>query len=142
MSTGLGVLIQRLAGENHYSPECYYGEKIVKAYLKEGINEFCIVFESGTKIRILDKGQSCCEYRYMNTDDDPNCLVGHTLINIQEKDVAPLASTEEEEEDDPYGNVNESTFLEIVSTGGSIVIANYNRHNGYYGGFHMCIDEY
>lgn len=92
-----------------------------------------IEFEDGSKIAIWDNGQSCCESRYMTTDDDVHSLVGGKLARIESK--AGPGST------GSYGDEHEQVFVEIGTDKGFITIVNHNEHNGYYGGFGLTITE-
>jgi hypothetical protein len=129
---GLGAAIHYLCGGSEEDPSKYYGKIIETAFLDEENNEFRIGFDEGVKISIWDDGQSCCEHRYMRTDDDPNDLVGNKLLSIETK--------ETKETEDKY-NVHEIVFLEIKTDKSSIVFSNHNEHNGYYGGFGLTITE-
>lgn len=89
-------------------------------------DEVILRFDVGT-LRLRDCGQSCCETRYMSTDDDLQSLVGQRFVCWTVKDVPDL-------ENDDY-NVHEIAFLELQTDQGFVTIANHNEHNGYYGGF-------
>lgn len=113
--------------------ENYYGKKITRVEFDN--DELSIIFDDGVRITISDHEQQCCESRYMRTDDDLSFLNGKILTGIEEKEVHEgfvLA----EDCDNP-----EIIFLEIQTNEGSITFANYNEHNGYYGGFDLCIRE-
>lgn len=114
--------------------EKYYGKKILRADFDN--DKLIITFDDGVKVAISDYDQQCCETRYMRTDDDVSFLNGKILTGIEEKEVHEgfiLA-------DDCYNP--EIVFLEIQTNEGSITFANYNEHNGYYGGFSIEIKEY
>ena len=123
---GVGVMINMLGGN----------EKTVKTIrdsLGKTIKEVCLSgdalhfqFEDETKIKIFDDGQSCCEHRYMVTDDDLSVFSGEKFIDVELKS-APNIQDENEE--------HEVQFLEIKTDKGSFVMATHNEHNGYYGGF-------
>lgn len=84
-------------------------------------------FDDGTRLDLLDSGRSCCESRYMRTDDDLAYHVGATLLDA-----------EVSEADDPVGDewaVHEVAFLRVTTSKGVITVATHNEHNGYYGGF-------
>lgn len=83
-------------------------------------------FENGYKMRIFDDGQSCCEHRYMRTDDDLSHFVGATLLDAELRDGG---SQEEEYE------CKDCQFLIVKTSKGEFTVQNYNEHNGYYGGF-------
>lgn len=96
-------------------------------------NALHFVMEDGTKIKLSDEGQSCCEHRYMMTDDDLSYHVGAVLLDAEIKD-APSIEAEYDE--------HEVQFLEVKTSKGVISCANHNEHNGYYGGFCVrCIAE-
>lgn len=130
MSFGLGAMIHALGGGSEHSPDEYKGRKIV--YIDLFNNRLQIKFEDGKTIAVWDNGQSCCENRYMSTDDNLADLIGHNLVNIEVKKFEEI--TEE------YGD-HEICFVEVSTTGGFITLANHNEHNGYYGGFGMTITE-
>jgi hypothetical protein len=91
-------------------------------------DELAFTFTDGSSLTLYDDGQSCCEQRYMTTDDDLSYHVGATLISIEIRD-GP---------DGPEESAIEShncQFLLITTSNGHAIITNHNRHNGYYGGF-------
>ena len=92
-----------------------------------------LVFGDDTGFVLWDNGQSCCERRYMHTDDDLQSLVGQCLVSI---DVETGESGESE-----WGEEKEVQFLKIQTDQGFATVANYNVHNGYYGGFALNIDS-
>lgn len=92
-----------------------------------------LTFDDGKRIEIFDNGQSCCESRYMKTDDDIQSLIGGKLIGITAKEGPEIG-------DDSYG-CHEQIFVEIAINKGFITINNHNEHNGYYGGFGLTIKE-
>jgi len=95
-------------------------------------NKFRIKFTDGKEIAIWDDGQSCCEERYMMTDDKPGELEGGTFVKIDVKEVPDLEKE--------YG-MHECCFVEIVTDKCTVVLVNHNEHNGYYGGFGLTITE-
>lgn len=133
MSMGIGAMLHYLGGGSENSAEKYYGRKIVEAALDSENERLRLTFDDGVKISIWDDGQSCCESRYMRTDDDLSSLVGHVLVRIEAKN-GPDVEGE-------YGDVHEQVFVEVATDGGFITIANHNEHNGYYGGFGLTITE-
>ena len=83
---------------------------------------------NGARIDLGDEGQSCCEHRYMTTDDELGYLVGARLVDIFTAE-AP---------DGPHEyDVHEVEFLKIVTDMGTATFENHNEHNGYYGGFNI-----
>jgi hypothetical protein len=130
MSLGIGAMLHALSGGTKHGSSEYAGMEISAIRMED--NSLYIDFKEGKKIRIFDDGQSCCESRYMTTDDDLSQLVGKKLIHIASKP-AP-------NEPDEYGE-HEVCFVEVMTNDGFITIANHNEHNGYYGGFGLTIDE-
>lgn len=128
---GIGAILHYLGGGSKHSANEYYGKTIASAEIKD--DRLRIGFSDGKVIEIWDDGQSCCESRYMTTDDDPASLVGHTLARIEAKD-GPDSEGE-------YGDCHEQVFVEVGTDKGFITIANHNEHNGYYGGFGLTITE-
>jgi len=77
-------------------------------------------------LEMWDDGQSCCETRYMHTDDDLTGFLGAEFRNIEVRD-APNRDDESEE--------HEVQFLLVHTSLGTFTIETHNIHNGYYGGF-------
>lgn len=132
MKPGIGAMLHMLSGGSKHSSEEYVGKVVENAYIDE--DKLYIDFEDGTKIRIYDDGQSCCESRYMHCDDNPAALIGGSWI------AAEIADGPTEEGD--YGGPREQQFLVVKSTAGTITVVNYNSHDGYYGGFGMTIEDF
>ena len=127
---GLGVMIGMLAG-NKDSAEAFneaMGKKI-KA-LSLGVDDALhFVFEDDTKIMLFDDGQSCCEVRYMRTDDDLAQFIGSELLD------AEIADGPEITDDNPYDQTHETQFLNVKTSLGVFTMTSHNEHNGYYAGF-------
>lgn len=127
MSLGVGVMIGLLSG-NRESVETF-NEAIGKviADLEIADDELVFTFSDETKIKLFDDGQSCCEKRYMHTDDELQDFIGASLqgADVQE---GPT-------EDAQWGDEKEFAFLIVTTTKGQFTVVNYNEHNGYYGGF-------
>jgi hypothetical protein len=131
---GIGAMLHALGGGSAKDPAAYYGRRITKAE-KTG-DELRLTFEDGVTIRIFDDGQSCCESRYMRTDDDLSTLVGHRLVAIETN----AAKSDEFSDPDPYAT-HDAVFLDVKTDGGLISFSFHNEHNGYYGGFGLSVDE-
>lgn len=125
---GIGVMLGLLGGneETVNAVKASLGKVIATVSLDEGSNQLMFIFSDETKLNIFDDGQSCCESRYMRTDDILSEYAGAKLLNIELKD-APNA-------EDEYGT-HEVQFLDIVTDKGTFQMASHNEHNGYYGGF-------
>lgn len=124
---GLGVLINMLGGneETVGAVNASLNKKIDAVSLSE--DRLSLTFEDGTTLSLWDDGQSCCESRWMHTDDDLTQLVGNKLVNI-EVESGP-------DEVGEWGDSKDSQFLRIVTDKSHVTVVNYNSHNGYYGGF-------
>jgi len=96
-------------------------------WLDEESDFLMFEFDDDTNLRLADGGQSCCEHRYMRTDDDLNEYAGAVLMDIE------VASAPDQE--DEWGEVHEVQFLNVHTDKGVFQMANHNEHNGYYGGF-------
>lgn len=126
---GIGAMLHHLGGGSPKSASDFYGRKITAAAIKD--NALFLTFADGVSVRLWDDGQSCCESRYMSTDDDLSSLVGRALVRIEAK-AGP-------NEPDEYGE-HETCFVEIGVDDGFVTLTNHNEHNGYYGGFGLSID--
>lgn len=94
-------------------------------------DQLTINFDNDYQVIVSDQGQSCCEHRYMRCDDDLSYYVGAQLTGIETAD----ASSEVGE----YDDCTECQFLVVSTTRGDFRLANYNEHNGYYGGFSVHV---
>ncbi len=94
-------------------------------------NELKITFSDGSKISLVDDGQSCCEHRYMVCDDD--------LATFIDADTQAAGEVAPKEGEDNWGQTHEIEFLHVKTSKGDITVANHNEHNGYYGGFSLII---
>lgn len=128
---GIGAMLHYLGGGSKHSADEYYGQKIMAVEMKDERLRIGLS-PSGKTIEIWDNGQSCCESRYMTTDDDVQSLVGNELRRIEAK-----SGPDHEGEYD----VHEQVFVEVGTDKGFITIVNHNEHNGYYGGFGLTITE-
>lgn len=106
------------------------GKKIMGVSL-DG-DELRLSFGSQGTLVIRDEGQSCCENRYITTDDKLDDYVGGNLLNIEVKPVPiPVLGSDD-------GDSHDIEFVEVTTTKGSFVLVTHNEHNGYYGGFYVC----
>jgi hypothetical protein len=130
MSEGLGVLVKQLSSnsETTNAIKASIGKTIDYARIHEE-KRLELQFFDGTTLLVWDGGQSCCETRYMRTDDDLPWLQGSELLGLEVRD-APVSEGE-------YGDTHEIQFLIVKTTKGDVTIANHNEHNGYYGGFYL-----
>lgn len=123
---GLGVMIQSLGGneETVKAITSSLGKVIEKVSLND--NKLIFQFTDDTELKMFDDGQSCCESRYMRTDDDLSEFAGATLLDFELKSAPNIK--------DEYG-VHQIQFLDVKTSKGVFQMANHNEHNGYYGGF-------
>lgn len=125
---GMGVLLGQLGG-NADSVEAFVAgisKKITELTL-DADTGLHFVFDDGYKMKLFDDGQSCCETRYMTTDDKLIDFIGSQLVGAEVKD-APDRETE-------YGEPHEVAFLTVTTSIGVFTCETHNEHNGYYGGF-------
>jgi hypothetical protein len=124
---GLGVMIGMLGGNEATvdAVRSSLGKCIKSARLADG-DSLVIDLTDGTTLRLQDNGQSCCESRYMSTDDDLDYYSGATLLDFE---IASAPDVEETYE------THEVQFLHVKTTKGAFTMQNHNEHNGYYGGF-------
>jgi len=123
---GLGVMLGMLSGNEETV-------NVLKSSLGKTISNIELVddklrftFTDNSKIVLFDDGQSCCESRYMTTDDDLPFFKDCTFDDIEIRD-APNLPYE-------YGD-HEVQFLLITTSKGIFTMETHNEHNGYYGGF-------
>lgn len=135
MSEGITVYIENLFenGRTKNALEAAKGKEIKRVLVDTEEDALRILFTDGTGIKIWDDGQSCCESRYMRTDDDLSYFVGATFEGAQTQD-GPT-------ETDEYGEPHETQFLIITTSKGVFTIVNHNEHNGYYGGFTVACES-
>lgn len=98
---------------------------LVRGYGDHRDDEFVLTFAGKVKLSFQDRGQNCCEERYMTCEDVLCGLSGSKFLGA---DVRQSVSGERGEE------CHEIMFLVIHTSGGDITISTHNEHNGYYGG--------
>jgi hypothetical protein len=91
-----------------------------------------ISFDDGCSLHIEDRGQDCCERRYMTTDDADtfDYYVGAQFYKVETR---PAMDVDES----TYDDVHELQFLHVITSKGTFVCESHNEHNGYYGGFSL-----
>jgi hypothetical protein len=123
---GMGVMISMLGGNEDSVKSLTAGLNKTISELTLTDEELTLLFRDNTKLTFFDNGQSCCEHRYMRSDDKLSDFIGATFTGAQLKEADPKACE--------YGE-HEIQFLEIQTSNGPLTISNHNEHNGYYGGF-------
>lgn len=99
-------------------------------------NALFLTLADGSTIEIYDGKQSCCEYRYMKTDDDLSDYVGAEVRSIDVRNGPPVEKSVHYDR-----RYIEEQFLIVETNKGAFTIANYNEHNGYYGGFELYAER-
>jgi hypothetical protein len=123
---GIGAMLGMLSEDP--SSDAYnksIGKKISDLHIQD--NEIIITFDDKSKLKIFDDGQSCCESRYMSTDDDLTQFKEATLRDVELLDC-------KSDDDGDYGS-HDIQFLRVSTDKGDFRLASHNEHNGYYGGF-------
>ena len=103
----------------------HLGKVIVQIEMSN--DELTIRFADGTGLKLYDNANSCCERRYMHTDDDLSEVVGGKLYGIEVRDAPDV--------EDECGEVYEVQFLVVKTSIGQCEVCTHNVHNDYYGGF-------
>ena len=124
---GMGVMIGMLGG-NAESAAAFTGAvgKVIASVRLGDDDALHFEFSDGSKLKLSDEGQSCCENRYMRTDDSLAEYAGAKLLGATIKEAPSM--------EDEYGE-HEVQFLELQTDRGVFTMASHNEHNGYYGGF-------
>jgi hypothetical protein len=125
---GMGVMISALSEDGSSAravQECLQ-RPLSEVTLRD--NALFLTFDDGV-LRVFDDGQSCCEARYMVTDDDLDSFAGATLLDLSVEDGPGV--------EDEWGEAHEMQFLHVKTSKGSFTMSNHNEHNGYYGGFYL-----
>ena len=134
MNIGLGVMIRALAYDNGQGVLVNaIGKTISLVKLIEEDNSLHVHMMDGTSFKVKDEGQSCCEYRYMSTDDKLSDFSGAVLMGMEIKSCDPLIDT--------IDGCEEIQFLGIQTSKGEFIMTSHNEHNGYYGGFSITITD-
>ena len=123
---GVGVILNQLGGGDESARVfgAAIGKRIITMRLSSDV--LTIRLADGTSVALKDDGQSCCESRYMRTDDDLADFDGATLIGGETRDAPDV---------NDGGECHEVQFLVIKTDKGDATFSSHNEHNGYYGGF-------
>ena len=108
-----------------------YVGKVIDSVVLGSDDALHFVFADESKMKLWDDGQSCCENRYMMTDDDLSFYSGSVLVNIEVRDAPDMGGGYD---------VHEVQFLEVMTNRGCFTMTTHNEHNGYYGGFYVRIE--
>ena len=123
---GSGVMLSYLGGNSDSVKAFQGGVNKEIAALKLENEELHFTFTDGYRMKLFDDGQSCCESRYMRTDDDLQAFVGSVLLDAETAEAPSI--------EDEYGE-HEVEFLKVKTSKGVFTMQSHNEHNGYYGGF-------
>jgi hypothetical protein len=130
---GTGVMINEIFGdENRVKIGQAVGRKISSVEIVD--NELVFKFDDESDLVIYDGGQSCCEQRWMHSDDNLGYYSGAVLMDMSVRDGGEVPA---EDNAGGWDDTTESQFLVVDTDKGSFTVANYNSHNGYYGGFYI-----
>jgi hypothetical protein len=134
---GVGAMLHQLSGGTKHGWSEYVGKKIVAAtFDKDDDDDLRLTFEGGPSIRLSDDGQSCCENRYLHSDDNVSTLIGQTFLAIDVRDAPDIVN------DSDNCDVHEVQFVDIKTKNGVVfTLSAHNEHNGYYGGIALDISE-
>lgn len=122
---GFSVMVNALFGTSQFEAvRPYLGQQMTALQMDD--KSLRVTFSGGVTVKLYDDGQSCCESRYMRTDDTLADYVGATLQDVELRDAPPI--------EDEYGD-HEVQFLALRTDRGVLTFSNHNEHNGYYGGF-------
>ena len=131
---GVGVMISELSdnSESVEAVKAAIGKTIKSIALKD--NKVGLVFSDDSGVVIWDDGQSCCEERYITTDDKLEDYVGAELKSAEVRDAPNVTDGDEYDE-------HEVQFLVLETSKGNITFETHNIHNGYYGGFYIKAEK-
>lgn len=110
------------------------GAKIASAEISDSAGQdggLLLAFDDGCTLALYDDGRSCCESRYMTTDEDLSGIAGRVLVDVELNDAPDV--------EDEYGETHEIQFLRVITDGATYVFASHNEHNGYYGGIDINV---
>jgi hypothetical protein len=131
---GMGVMLNYLKG-NRESVEVFkssIGKGITRLeLLEENDGALLFTFADETKMQMRDDGRSCCEDRYMHTDDDLQSFIGSKLLTAEIRDAPDV--------EDEY-DAHEVQFLVVATSKGVFTVETHNEHNGYYSGFALVAE--
>jgi hypothetical protein len=113
------------------------GQVIASAVFDREGNEHLLrlTLEDGRVYELGDFGQSCCEYRYITTDDDAADLEGGRIFDISSRDMGEVSGASGDD-------VHEQVGLRVTTDIAAMLLVTHNEHNGYYrnaGGFSLCV---
>lgn len=122
---GAGAILCNLGG--NAASAAVFGNALGRRISALGLSDDALsfAFDDGYGVELYDAAQSCCESRYLRTDDDLAYYVGAVLVGAE--------VSESEEMHSDWGT-HEIAFLRVSTDRGVFTVASHNEHNGYYGG--------
>jgi len=131
-SNGIGFNINALSGRPESDVNAYknsLNKTIASVSLVEdGNGELHINFIDGTTLVLFDDDRSCCESRYMTTDDVLADFAGATFNGVEIAEGPDVEGVYE---------THEQQFLKVSTSKGVFTMVTHNQHNGYYGGMYI-----
>ena len=125
---GMGVMLGILGGNEETVNSIKSSLNKTIENVKLDGDDLTFLFTDNTKLTIWDGGQSCCESRYMTTDDNLSDFNGAVLLDLELKSADDI---------DNGWEVHEIQFLDVKTSNGVFTMVNHNEHIGYYGGFYV-----
>ena len=114
--------------------EEFFGEKLEKSeYNWSTFDGFRIKTSEKELVLAISDGASCCEnFGTISTEDDFEEFIGAEIRNILITE-GNLTSELMENLSKEYVSSDETEFITLETTKGTLQFAVYNSHNGYYG---------
>lgn len=115
-----GVMIEYLSG-NYGSVAAFIGamNKTITELTLGDDDALHFTFDDGSKIKLFDAMQKCCETRYMRTDDNLADYIGAQLLDAEIKH----GPTEAWKDD----GAHEVAFLEVRTSKGCFTMSSHNE---------------
>lgn len=137
MTIGLGAMIATLGGVSEDSARAVQGAlgKTIATFKldaagNDGDGKIVLTFADGTTLMFYDNARSCCESRFITTDDNLPAFEGAVFQGAEVREGPTVDAGS-------YGDVSEVEFLDLKTSNGVVQFVTHNEHNGYYGG--ICL---
>ena len=85
-------------------------------------------------VLLYDRGQTCYEDRYITIDDDLSEYIGATITGLEEREYRTVS--------DEGCYVHDAQTVVIHTDRGPLDLVTHVDHNGYYGGFDVCLRHF
>ncbi len=94
---GLGVMLSMSSGNQNLAIiSKSLGKTVLVTFMDD--DKLHIRFTDGTKIRIEDDGQSCCETRYMTCGDDLEYYKDASFLGVEISDAPSVKSNDDDDD--------------------------------------------